>query len=88
VIDAQAIGAAFGLERVVLVNDYTPVAASVVALSSVRQELVPLGTERAPGDGARVVLGPGTGLGVAALIPWSSGSSSWPRKRATWNSAP
>ncbi len=69
VIDAQAIGAAFGLERVVLVNDYTPVAASVVALSSARQELVPLGTERAPGDGARVVLGPGTGLGVAALIP-------------------
>ena len=69
VIDAQAIGAAFGLERVVLVNDYTPVAASVVALSTTRQELVPLGTERAPGDGARVVLGPGTGLGVAALIP-------------------
>jgi glucokinase len=70
VIDAAAIGGALGLERVVLVNDYTPVAASVVALSAARNELVALGSAVQPSDeGARVVLGPGTGLGVAALIP-------------------
>jgi glucokinase len=68
-VDAAAIGAAFGLERVVLVNDYTPVAASVVALSTERGDLVSLGGDPAAAAGARVVLGPGTGLGAGALVP-------------------
>jgi glucokinase len=68
-VDAAAIGAALGLERVVLVNDYTPVAASAVALSAERGDLVPLGGDPAPAEGARVVLGPGTGLGAGALVP-------------------
>jgi glucokinase len=69
IVDAQAIGTAFGLERVSLVNDYTPVAASVTVLDMKRGDLAPLGDAMPPGPGSRVVLGPGTGLGAGALVP-------------------
>jgi len=68
-IDAEAIGTAFGLDRVTLVNDYTPVAASVTVLDVSRGDLAPLGEIMPPGPGTRVVLGPGTGLGAGALVP-------------------
>jgi glucokinase len=68
VIDAEAIGKALNLERVDLVNDYTPVAASVVVLSEEKGDLAPIGNGQ-PGSGALVVLGPGTGLGAGALVP-------------------
>ncbi|WP_425373362.1 glucokinase [Microvirga flavescens] len=68
-IDAQSIGTALGLERVVLVNDYTPVAASATVLDAARGDLAPLGYGGRPGEGARLVLGPGTGFGAAALVP-------------------
>ncbi|WP_404809902.1 glucokinase [Microvirga lenta] len=68
-IDAEAIGKALGLERVTLVNDYTPVAASAAVLDMGRGDLVPLGEPMPPGSGTRVVLGPGTGLGAGALVP-------------------
>jgi glucokinase len=68
-IDARAIGAALGLERVVLVNDYTPVAACSVTFEADPSGLARLGPEVPSGPGARVVLGPGTGLGAAALAP-------------------
>lgn len=67
-IDAEAIGKALGLERVTLVNDYTPVAASVTVLGEERGDLAPIGSGHVRA-GARVVLGPGTGLGVGALVP-------------------
>jgi glucokinase len=68
VIDAQAIGKALGMERVTLVNDYTPVAASLAVLSEEKGDLVVIGGAQ-PEPGARVVLGPGTGLGAGALVP-------------------
>ncbi|WP_210493728.1 glucokinase [Microvirga antarctica] len=68
-IDAEAIGKALGLERVTLVNDYTPVAASVTVLSANDGDLVGLGGGGPVGQGTRVVLGPGTGFGAAALVP-------------------
>jgi glucokinase len=68
-IDAQAIGTALNLERVALVNDYTPVAASVMVLGQERGDLAPIGDSLQAGSGARVVLGPGTGLGAGALAP-------------------
>lgn len=68
-IDAEAIGAALGLQRVTLVNDYTPVAAAVTVLSLGRGDLAPLGEVMPAGAGTRVVLGPGTGLGAGALVP-------------------
>jgi glucokinase len=69
IIDAEAIGTALGLERVGLVNDYTPVAASVTVLSMERGDVAPLGQAAPAGSGTRVVLGPGTGLGAGALVP-------------------
>jgi glucokinase len=69
VIDAEAIGTALDLERVTLVNDYTPVAASVTVLSEERGDLAPLNNVAPAGTGPRVVLGPGTGLGAGALVP-------------------
>jgi glucokinase len=68
-IDAEEIGKALGLERVALVNDYTPVAASVTVLDAARGDLAPLGKVGASELGSRVVLGPGTGFGAAALVP-------------------
>ena len=55
--------------EVVLVNDYTPVAASVVALDERQGHLVRLGPPVPAPHGTRVVLGPGTGLGAGALVP-------------------
>jgi glucokinase len=66
-IDAGAIGTALGLERVTLVNDYTPVAASVAMFDPARGDLAPIGDAGVAGQGTRVVLGPGTGLGAGAL---------------------
>jgi glucokinase len=69
IVDAQAIARAFALERVVLVNDYTPVAASAAALDRVNGDIAPIGPMAEAGHGTRVVFGPGTGLGVGALMP-------------------
>lgn len=71
-VDALAIGRAFGLERVTLVNDYPPVAASVTALRPGTGDLAPIGDAPVPPAGTRLVVGPGTGLGAAALIPVDS----------------
>src|SRR3954471_18209852 len=68
VVDADAIGRAFGLERVVLINDYPPVAASATALDRTRGDVAPLGGGAGVPAGTRVVLGPGTGFGAAALV--------------------
>ncbi|WP_406600846.1 glucokinase [Microvirga rosea] len=68
-VDSEEIGTALGLDRVVLVNDYTPVAASVTVLEAASGDLAPLGEPIAAGSGSRLVLGPGTGFGAAALVP-------------------
>jgi glucokinase len=68
-IDAAALGPALGLSRVVLVNDYPPVAAALAVLDAARGDLARIGPDLAPGSGPRLVLGPGTGLGAAALVP-------------------
>jgi glucokinase len=67
IVDAAAIGAAFGLESVTLVNDYPPVAASATKLDPARGDAVSLGGGQA-GAGTKLVLGPGTGFGAAALV--------------------
>ncbi|WP_020095448.1 glucokinase [Methylobacterium sp. OT2] len=67
--DPGEIGVAFGLEAVRLVNDYVPLAAAVMVLDAEDQaDLARLGPA-VEGIGPRLVLGPGTGLGAAALIP-------------------
>ncbi|GEP08712.1 glucokinase [Methylobacterium gnaphalii] len=68
VIEAERIGRDFGLSRVVVVNDYVPVAAGAAGIAPT--DLSPIGEATDPGRGARLVLGPGTGFGAAALVPY------------------
>ena len=70
IVDAAQIGGDLGLDRVMLVNDYAPVAAALLKLDQSRTgELARIGPPLPPGPGPRLVIGPGTGLGIAALIP-------------------
>ncbi|MBY0297020.1 MAG: glucokinase [Methylobacterium sp.] len=73
VIEGARIGADFGLSACTIVNDYVPVAAGAAALDPAgpdRGILAPIGPVLPPGRGARLVLGPGTGFGAAALVPY------------------
>ncbi|GJE56245.1 MULTISPECIES: glucokinase [Methylobacterium] len=67
-IEAARIGDDFDLSRVVVVNDYVPVAAGAAGIAP--GDLSPIGAATDAGRGARVVLGPGTGFGAAALVPY------------------
>ncbi|GJE27233.1 glucokinase [Methylobacterium organophilum] len=69
VIEGARIGTDFGLSRVVVVNDYVPVAAGAAGIAP--GDLSPIGGVAEPGHGARLVLGPGTGFGAAALVPYA-----------------
>lgn len=62
-IDAAEIETRFGIARVELINDFQAAALGVDALAP--QDLVTLQTGQAEPRGVRVVLGAGTGMGVA-----------------------
>jgi glucokinase len=68
-IEPRELCAAFGFEHVHLVNDFEATALSLSQL--VDSDLYPLGGGRAVSGAPMAVLGPGTGLGVACLIPGS-----------------
>ena len=57
----------FGWSQLRIVNDFEAIAWALRNLAP--NETRPLGTPLPPRDGVRAVLGPGTGLGVAALLP-------------------
>lgn len=61
------LAAQFGFDRVQVINDFQAVAWSLPSLRA--DELLPLGGVAVPGPGPKAALGPGTGLGVAALVP-------------------
>ena len=67
-IEGAAIGPALGLDLVTVVNDYVPVAAALSHLDG--EQLHRIGPPATAEPGARVVLGPGTGFGAAALVPY------------------
>lgn len=69
VVDGKAVVAGLGLHRVVLVNDYVPVAAALAELGADDPRMERIGPALAFAAGPKVVLGPGTGLGAAALVP-------------------
>lgn len=69
-IDPGALADALALSRVVLVNDFAAVAAAAPRLPPAR--LTALNAGEADG-GAIAVVGPGTGLGVAIVIPDKGG---------------
>ena len=60
-----------GLERLVVINDFTAVALSLPALAPA--DLHRIGGGRTVAGAALAVLGPGTGLGVSGLMPTASG---------------
>lgn len=70
-IDGDALAQAFGLGRMTVVNDFEAAARGIELLAPA--DLVAL-QEGSPWErGARVVVGAGTGLGVAALLPSDGG---------------
>jgi glucokinase len=63
----QELAARFGFTQLRVVNDFEAVAWGLPRLNGA--DVRPLGRPLTPHNGVKVVLGPGTGLGVAALIP-------------------
>ena len=66
-LDPAALGRAAGLSRALLVNDFAAIAAAIPDLP--HAALVPCGGGTAAPDAPRIVMGPGTGLGAATLVP-------------------
>jgi glucokinase len=63
---------ALGLRRLVVMNDFTALALALPALKS--SEMHQIGSGTAAPEAALAVIGPGTGLGVAGLIPTELGN--------------
>jgi len=61
----------FGFAKLRLVNDFEAIAWALTRVTA--QDAQPLGPPLPARPGVRAVLGPGTGLGVAALVPIASG---------------
>ena len=71
IVDGDALRDEFGFASVRLVNDFEALAWSLGTLTA--EDLFPIGGGRGRRSAPMVVLGPGTGLGVAALIPQAGG---------------
>ena len=70
-IDGSAVAAAFGFAGVTLVNDFAAVARSLPLLGD--RDRTAIGRWVDEPRGAMVAMGPGTGLGVAGLLPTGAG---------------
>lgn len=70
-IDATALAAAFGIARLDLANDFTAAALGVTACPT--GSLVPLQAGEPLAGTPRLVVGAGTGLGMAVLMPTADG---------------
>lgn len=66
-VSARALSHAFGWSPVAVLNDFAAIALALPRLRA--DDLVPIGNGEAEGGAPLAVLGPGTGLGVAGLIP-------------------
>jgi glucokinase len=66
VVEPKRMIARFGLDEVILLNDFEALSLSLPALGE--QDLVRIGGGEPVANAAQVVVGPGTGLGAAALI--------------------
>lgn len=66
VVEPKRMIERFGLDEVILLNDFEALSLSLPALGN--GDLVRIGGGSAIESGAQVVVGPGTGLGAAALI--------------------
>ena len=66
VVEPKKTVARFGLAEMVLLNDFE--AQSLALPELTEDDIEPIGGGTMSADGARVVLGPGTGLGAGALV--------------------
>ena len=66
IIDGDALAAALSLDQGLLLNDFEAQALSLPAIPA--DGLLTIGPDLPAGKGPRLVLGPGTGLGVGALV--------------------
>ncbi len=66
VVEPRRMIARFGLDEVILLNDFEALSLSLPALSGA--DLLPVGAGAPVANAPQVVVGPGTGLGAAALI--------------------
>lgn len=66
VVRPKAMQAELGLQDIVVLNDFEAQALAVVALGD--EHMIRIGSGTAEPAASRVVLGPGTGLGVAGLV--------------------
>lgn len=71
-VAADEVAAATGVERPIVVNDFTALAHAIPALKPGEARTIGAGGGAEPGQPIGV-LGPGTGLGVSALIPDDDG---------------
>ncbi|MBB3168001.1 glucokinase [Simiduia aestuariiviva] len=62
----RAVEKAFSLRKLLIVNDFTALAYATSALSEADVIRVKLGTQK---NAPRAIIGPGTGLGMASLVP-------------------
>lgn len=69
--DVEGLRNCFGWRRFHLVNDYTAMALGVLHVS--QDKLVPVGGPAQRQPGPLLIMGPGTGLGVSALVPSKQG---------------
>ncbi|MFI0407669.1 glucokinase [Actinomadura sp. 3N508] len=67
----EAVRAHLGLPHLEIINDFEALALALPRLGA--DDLVPIGDVAAAEDAPLAVLGPGTGLGVAGLVPTPSG---------------
>jgi glucokinase len=73
VLDRSRFGAEIDIDDITVINDFEAVAEAIAHLGP--QELVQVGGGQALPRGVRVVMGPGTGLGTATLVP--AGKNNW-----------
>ncbi len=66
VVEPKKTVARFGLSEMVLLNDFEAQSLALPRLG--HDDIEPIGSGEMSPDGARVVLGPGTGLGAGALV--------------------
>src|SRR5690606_20589795 len=67
----EEVRAHLGVPHLEIVNDFEALALALPRLGE--DDLVPVGGRRPSADGTVAVVGPGTGLGVAGLVPTPSG---------------
>ena len=73
VLDRASLGAELGSDDILVINDFEAVAHAIAHLEE--NDLVQIGGGSGEPRGVRVVMGPGTGLGAATIVPM--GASGW-----------